>query len=52
MSENVKTEKKLGITVNGKLSSQFTPAQHARLIEDLKILRDRYDITVSVDTTI
>ncbi|WP_349584993.1 hypothetical protein [Leuconostoc citreum] len=51
MSESKET-KRLGITVNGNLSSRFTPAQHARLIENLKILRDKYDITVSVDTTI
>ncbi|WP_349535452.1 hypothetical protein [Leuconostoc citreum] len=53
MSDNVEKEKhKLGITVTGKYSSHFTPTEHARLIEDLKILRDKYDITVSVDTTI
>ncbi|MGR8827577.1 hypothetical protein N2E09_08155 [Leuconostoc citreum] len=51
MSE-VKESKRLGITVNGNFSSHFTPAEHARLIEDLKILRDKYEITVSVDTTI
>ncbi|MBZ5991463.1 hypothetical protein [Leuconostoc gelidum] len=53
MSEiNNKRGEKLSLTVQGKFSEKFTPVQYARLIDDLKVLSDKYYITVSVDTAI
>lgn len=50
MSEKEKAkDKKISLAVQGSWSNKLTRVQYAQLIEDLQPLRDKYDITVSVD---
>lgn len=50
MSEKEKAEdKKISLSVQGSWSNKLSRVQYAQLIEDLQPLRDKYDITVSVD---
>lgn len=42
-------DKKISLAVQGSWSNQLSRVQYAQLIEDLQPLRDKYDITVSVD---
>lgn len=50
MSEKEHAEdKKISLAVQGSWSNKLSRVQYAQLIEDLQPLRDKYDITVSVD---
>ena len=50
MSEKEKAgDKKISLVVQGSWSNQLTRVQYAQLIEELQPLRDKYDITLSVD---
>lgn len=42
-------DKKISLAVQGSWPNKLTRVQYAQLIEDLQPLRDKYDITVSVD---
>ena len=42
-------DKKISLAVQGSWSNKLSRVQYAQLIEDLQPLRDKYDITVSVD---
>lgn len=50
MSEQENAEdKKISLAVHSSWSNKLSRVQYAQLIEDLQPLRDKYDITVSVD---
>ena len=50
MSEKENAEdKKISLAVQSSWSNKLSRVQYAQLIEDLQPLRDKYDITVSVD---
>ena len=42
-------DKKISLAVQGSWSNKLSRVQYAQLIEDLQPLRDKYEITVSVD---